>query len=53
MAADLKEEDMVNKYLEDEINKQNGAEHLHNGNSMTQKEIDTEFDNLDINDYNK
>ena len=53
MAADLAEEDMIKEYLENERLKEEGAANDYSkGVTMSRKEIDEEFDNLDINSFN-
>lgn len=55
MAVDLKEETMIKEYLEElQAKQEGGPEMLSNkGMKMSKKEIDEEFDNLDINQFNK
>ncbi len=54
MAADLAEEDMIKEYVENErMKEEGGVNDYSKGVSMSRKEIDEEFDNLDVNSFNK
>lgn len=51
MASDLKEDKMINEYIEEMKARKEGLS-IHKSKSMSQKEIDEDFDNLDINSFN-
>jgi hypothetical protein len=54
MAADLAEEDMIKEYVENErMKEEGGVNDYSKGVAMSRKEIDEEFDNLDVNSFNK
>lgn len=53
MAVDLKEHDMIQEYIEEMKTKEAGLENINNGLKMSKKEVDEEFDNLDISKFNE
>jgi hypothetical protein len=52
MVTDLQEADMIAEYIENLKVKEEGGVDFEKGTPMTKKEIDREFDNLDISQYN-
>lgn len=52
MAVDLQEDKMINEYIAEVKAKQEGT-YVDKGSKMSQTEIDEEFDNLDLTQFNK
>jgi|GEM_PF-5487772 len=52
MVTDLQEQKLVKEYIDDIRAKEDGAVDIEKSAKMSQKEIDEEYKNLDINKYN-